>query len=61
MSISVKLVAGLGFRTHQGLLALIVPAVVAKMVWQEVAEEIASQEAAEPRFVDALGWGGCVA
>ncbi len=55
MRISVKLVAGLGFRIHHGLLVLILPAVSAEMVRQPVAKEIDRTEAAGPRFVEALG------
>lgn len=40
---------------------LIVPAAVAEVVRQERAEEIAANEAAGPRFVEALGGGGFVA
>jgi hypothetical protein len=61
MSNAVKPFADAGFRTHHGLLLLIVPAVVAEMVRQAVAKEIDRTEAAGPRFVEALGWDGYVA
>ncbi len=61
LSIPVKLVGDLGFRNYRGLLVIIVPAAVAEVVRQELAEEIASKEAAGPRFVEALGGGGYVA
>ena len=61
LSIPVKLVGDLGFRNYRGLLVLIVPAAVAEVVRQELAEEIVSKEAAGPRFVEALGGDGFVA
>ena len=56
-----KLVGDLGLRNYYGLLVLIVPAAVAEAVRQGLAEEIASNEAAGPRFVEGLGGGGFVA
>ena len=61
LSIPVKLVGELGFRNYRGLLVLIVPAAVAEVVRQDLAEEIAAKEAAGPCFVEALGGGGFVA
>jgi hypothetical protein len=61
LSIPVKLVGDLGFRNYRGLLVLIVPAAVAEVVRQELAQEIAANEAAGPRFVEAPGGGGFVA
>lgn len=45
LSIPVKLVGDLGFRNYRGLLVLIVPAAVAEVVRQELAEEIGAKEA----------------
>ena len=56
-----KLLGDIGFRAFQGLLVLIVPAAVAEVVRQELAEEIAAHQAAGPCFVQAVGGGGYVA
>jgi len=61
LSIPVKLLGDIGFRAFQGLLVLIVPAAVADVVRQELADEISAHQGAGPRFVAALGGGGFVA
>lgn len=53
-SIPVKLVGDLEFRNHRRLL---VPAAVAEVVRQDLADKFTSKEAAGPRLVEALG--GC--
>jgi hypothetical protein len=60
LSIPVKLVGDLGFRNYHRLLVLIVLVALADVVRRELAEEIASNEAAGPRFVEALGRDGFV-
>jgi hypothetical protein len=61
LSIPVKLLGDIGFRAFQGLLVIIVPAAVAEVLRQQLAEDIAAKQAAGPRFVEALGGGGYVA
>jgi hypothetical protein len=61
LTIPVKLVGDLGFRNYRRLLVLIVPTAVSEVVHQELAEEVASTEAAGTRFVETVSGGGLVA
>ncbi len=60
MSIPVRLFGSIGFRNWQGMLVLIVPPAIAEMVLAQLTAEIASGQAAGPRF-GKDGSGGIVA
>lgn len=58
LSVPIKHVGDLGFRNFQSFLVLIVPLAIAEPLRERLSEEIASKQAAGPRFVH--GSGGSV-